>query len=72
MQSHKFRNALSRLERFALTAPTAIICAEALPWKCHRFQVSQALEERGWKVVHILEIGKTWFPMTSQKPLFPI
>ncbi|RKZ22445.1 DUF488 domain-containing protein [bacterium] len=44
-----------------------IVCAERFPWRCHRRYISRTLEERGWRVVHILEKGKTWEPT----PLFP-
>ena len=34
--------------------PTAIMCAEAVPWRCHRNLISDALVIRGWRVLHIL------------------
>jgi uncharacterized protein (DUF488 family) len=37
-----------------LQGPTAIMCAEALPWRCHRSLIADALVARGCEVRHIL------------------
>jgi uncharacterized protein (DUF488 family) len=34
--------------------PTAILCAEAVPWRCHRNLVADELTRRGHEVVHII------------------
>jgi uncharacterized protein (DUF488 family) len=34
--------------------PTAVMCAEAVPWRCHRSLIADALLIRGWKVQHIM------------------
>jgi uncharacterized protein (DUF488 family) len=36
MDSVEFRVALDRLIALATEAPTALFCAEAVPWRCHR------------------------------------
>lgn len=41
---------------------TVLICAERLPWKCHRFKISHGLIERGWNVVHVIERDRIWQP----------
>jgi uncharacterized protein (DUF488 family) len=33
---------------------TAIMCAEAVWWRCHRSLISDVLKSEGWRVVHIL------------------
>lgn len=33
---------------------TAIMCAEAVPWRCHRSLIADALVTRGWEVRHIM------------------
>jgi uncharacterized protein (DUF488 family) len=33
---------------------TAIMCAEAVPWRCHRSLIADALTIRGMQVLHIL------------------
>jgi uncharacterized protein (DUF488 family) len=42
-------------------APTAIMCAEAVPWRCHRSLVADALAVRGVPVVEILS-ETSWRP----------
>ena len=54
MQSAEFRNALQELISVAQEQPTAIMCSEALPQKCHRRIISDALVARGWCVQHLL------------------
>ncbi len=67
-QTEVFREAISRLESLALQAPTALLCAERLPWRCHRLIISKILEAKGWQVTHILDKGRTWYP-SPQQPL---
>jgi uncharacterized protein (DUF488 family) len=55
-----FREGLMALEREAWQKVVVIICAEKLPWRCHRRLLSQELTRRGWKVVHLLEQGRIW------------
>jgi uncharacterized protein (DUF488 family) len=59
MASPEFTAALDRLVLCAATLRTAIMCAEAVPWKCHRTLLSDSLLARGVHVVHILGPGKT-------------
>ncbi len=37
---------------------TAIMCAEAVPWRCHRSLIATVLVLRGWQVEHILGPGQ--------------
>lgn len=53
METAPFRQALSALEEEAARQRTAILCAEALWWRCHRRLISDALLVRGWRVVHL-------------------
>jgi uncharacterized protein (DUF488 family) len=57
MESAEFAAALERLMRRAAGTPTAILCAEAVPWRCHRRLISDALVARGIEVLHILGPG---------------
>lgn len=59
METPEFAQALERLMQRGLKDTTAILCAEALPWRCHRRLISDALVARGWEVRHILAPGKT-------------
>jgi uncharacterized protein (DUF488 family) len=54
MQTEQFRAALEMLMKAAQEAPTAIMCAEAVPWRCHRSLIADALAGRGWTVRHIM------------------
>ncbi|HEU5245852.1 MAG TPA: DUF488 family protein, partial [Candidatus Udaeobacter sp.] len=46
--------------------PTAIMCAEAVWWRCHRSLISDYLKARGIEVTHILDANKTEsHPFTS-------
>jgi uncharacterized protein (DUF488 family) len=52
MATGEFRAAVDRLIGSETT--TAYMCAEAVPWRCHRNLLSDELIRRGWEVVHIL------------------
>jgi len=58
MQTAEFRQALAELEVGAQDTPTTIMCAEALPWRCHRRLIADALAARGWTVFDIFRAGK--------------
>lgn len=54
MQTHEFLEAIEQLKNIAVRKETAIMCAEALPWRCHRSLVADALTKQKWKVFHIM------------------
>ena len=54
METPDFAAALARLRDLARARPTAILCAEAVPWRCHRQLIADALVARGEDVSHIL------------------
>jgi len=54
MQTHEFETNLLTLIERAKLARTVIMCAEAVPWRCHRSLISDALSVRGIKVIHIM------------------
>lgn len=53
MESPEFQKALADLELAARERPTAIMCAEAVWWRCHRRLIADALVVRGWRVEHL-------------------
>jgi uncharacterized protein (DUF488 family) len=53
METAAFQQALEELIEWA-TVPTAIMCAEAVWWQCHRQLIADALVARGFPVRHIL------------------
>jgi uncharacterized protein (DUF488 family) len=54
MQTEEFAEALARAIDLAKELPTALMCAEAVPWRCHRSLVSDALVARGIRVLEII------------------
>ena len=56
MASPEFAAAFERLLTLAAVRRTVIMCAEAVPWKCHRSLLSDALVARGVPVTHILGV----------------
>jgi uncharacterized protein (DUF488 family) len=58
MSTDQFNAALTALEDFAQHRTTALLCAEALPWRCHRRLIADALILKGWEVRDIMHSGK--------------
>jgi uncharacterized protein (DUF488 family) len=54
MQTEEFLNALEDLTAESRSQPTTIMCAEAVPWRCHRSLIADALVSRGWNIRHIM------------------
>jgi uncharacterized protein (DUF488 family) len=54
MQTREFPDALEALITLAAETPAAIMCAEAVPWRCHRSLISDALLARGITVLEIM------------------
>jgi uncharacterized protein (DUF488 family) len=54
MQTAEFEAGLQRLIKLARHKPSAIMCAEAVPWRCHRSLIGDALTVRGIRVEDIL------------------
>ncbi len=53
MQTTDFERGMEKLEKAGLNKKCALMCAEAVPWRCHRSLVADALTIRKWKVFHI-------------------
>jgi uncharacterized protein (DUF488 family) len=53
MQTDAFRDALAELVRLAASKRVAVMCAEAVPWRCHRSLIADALAVDGVEVRHI-------------------
>lgn len=54
MESDDFKKGISDLLALALQGPAAIMCAEAVWWKCHRGLVADYLKANGAAVIHII------------------
>jgi uncharacterized protein (DUF488 family) len=57
MLDEKFARIMDEMERIAGESRAAIMCAEAVPWRCHRQLLADAFVVRGWNVRHILDDG---------------
>ena len=53
-RTEPFRTELTRLEELAGEQPVAIMCAEALWWRCHRRIIAEELMKDGFAVTHIM------------------
>lgn len=60
MQTPAFEQGLQALILLAKAEPTAILCAEAVPWRCHRSLIADTLTVRGVRVRHILSPTKAY------------
>jgi len=59
METEEFRKGVQRLLDLASeTGPIALMCAEAVWWRCHRALISDYLKAHGIEVLHILDTSK--------------
>ena len=65
METREFSAALDDLMDLATRESTAIMCAEAVPWRCHRSLISDAAVGRGAQVFHILDAATQPHQLTS-------
>lgn len=66
METKAFANGAAELADIATQKTTAIMCSEAVWWRCHRSMVSDYFKAKGWEVLHIMALGKvTEHPYTA-------
>jgi len=58
METAEFERSLEELMALAGGRRTAVMCAEAVPWRCHRSMIADAVAARGGEVRHILTAEK--------------
>ena len=66
MQTKAFQDAIEELIHMSFGKRVAIMCAEAVPWRCHRSLVADALSVRGLPVIEIL--SETIYQMHKLTP----
>jgi uncharacterized protein (DUF488 family) len=78
MQTSEFAAGLTELIRLARNGRTAIMCAEAVPWRCHRSLIADALLVHGARVEEIVGAGKTrphkltpWASVSGERITYP-
>lgn len=59
MESAEFKKGITELTDLASKKRIAYMCSEAVWWRCHRSMVSDYLKLKGWKVMHIMGVGKS-------------
>jgi uncharacterized protein (DUF488 family) len=59
MQTPEFEEGLCQLRTLAKDGAVAVMCAEAVPWRCHRSLIADALLARGVVVEHLVGKGRT-------------
>ena len=59
MESEEFKQGIEELLEVVSTTRTAIMCAEALWWRCHRSLIADYLKANGIAVIHIINGQKT-------------
>lgn len=57
MLTSEFDGIMTDMESLAGEKRMAVMCAEAVPWRCHRQLLADAFTVRAWAVRHILENG---------------
>jgi uncharacterized protein (DUF488 family) len=55
MENAEFSQGVERLIDLAREKPVAIMCAERLPWQCHRYMIADYLVAHGHTVLHIMD-----------------
>jgi len=60
MESREWKEAYERLKKIASDCRTAILCAEKIPFKCHRRYIAISLAKEKWEVIHIIDKDKVW------------
>src|SRR5688572_14655300 len=66
METEEFEAGIKALLELSHVSRTAVMCAEAVWWKCHRSLVADYLKARGHTVIHIVDEKKTEeHPFTS-------
>lgn len=57
METLAFDKAYQTLTETAAKQPTAIMCSEAVWWRCHRSMISDQLKADKWTVLHMMDVG---------------
>jgi uncharacterized protein (DUF488 family) len=58
----EFEAGINIIEKTASGKSCVILCAERLPWRCHRRFITSELEKRGWQIKHIIDEKRVWSP----------
>ena len=59
MQKKEFKDGINKLIRISIKKRTVIMCAEILPWNCHRSLISDLITTKNFSVTHIINHNET-------------
>ena len=59
MDGPEFAAGLAEVERLGAEKTSALLCAEAVPWRCHRSLIADALVARGWEVEDVMSAASS-------------
>ncbi|MEO0122834.1 MAG: DUF488 domain-containing protein [candidate division WOR-3 bacterium] len=60
MKTDEFTRGIDEIVKISYDKTICIICAETLPWKCHRRFIAKKLMEIGYEVIHIIDEKHSW------------
>ena len=63
----EFETGINIVDKTASEKSSVILCAERLPWRCHRRFITSELERRGWQIEHIIDEKRTWVPSKASQ-----
>jgi Uncharacterized conserved protein len=58
METPGFAEGIKLLKADTSVRRVAMMCSEAVWWRCHRSMISDYLKSEGWRVMHIMGLGK--------------
>jgi len=59
MESTAYAAGRDRLAQLAASKRTAVLCAEAVWWRCHRGLIADDFKAQGWEVLHLTDLGRS-------------
>jgi|UniRef100_A0A7V3RIA1 uncharacterized protein (DUF488 family) len=59
-KTQEFKSGIDKICKIAENKTLCIICAETLPWKCHRRYIGAELTRLGFNVIHIIDENHVW------------
>lgn len=61
-KTEEFQAGIEKVKLMVEKKVICIVCAETLPWRCHRRFIGKNLSKQGYKVIHIIDKKHNWKP----------
>jgi uncharacterized protein (DUF488 family) len=68
-ETEEFKKGINKIREIAKEKRIIIMCAERLPWRCHRRFIGDNLSKLGYQISHIIEKDKIWQPNQEKEKL---